>query len=441
MISTPQTAADRAAAEIGRTALAKVGRRLLPFLLLLYVVAWLDRVNIGFAALQMNHALGFSDSVYGFGAGVFFLGYALFEVPSGLVLARVGARRWIARIMVTWGLLSIAMLFVRGPLSFYTLRFLLGVAEAGFLPGIIYYLGLWYPAAARARAVSWFMVAIPLSTVIGGPVAGLLLGLDGWHGLGGWQWVFLLEGLPAVLLGFVVLKYLTDSPEDARWLTAAERSWLATRLRSEQRAAEQRHGGGLRAALLHPTVWQLGWIAFACQTGSYGLNLWIPQIVKSLGGLSNLEIGFVSAIPYAAASIGMILIGASSDRSGERLLHIAVPSVIAAIGFSASAYLSSPVPSLIALSIAAVGDLGTRGPFWELPTRFLAGSAAAGSIALINSLGSLGGFVGPYAVGIIRATTGSFAGGLIFLGVLLVGAAGMALWLRNARLLVAAESH
>jgi ACS family tartrate transporter-like MFS transporter len=437
-VSSSGTATIASGAEadsLGRTTLVKVSWRLLPFLLLLYVIAWLDRVNIGFAALQMNADMGFSDTVYGFGAGIFFIGYALFEVPSNLVLARVGARLWIARIMVTWGILSVAMMFIAGPISFYVLRFLLGVAEAGFLPGIIYYLGNWYPAKDRARAVSWFMLAIPLSTVVGGPLAGLLLQLDGWHGLEGWQWLFLLEGLPAIVLGFVVLKYLTDSPEKAEWLEPSERHWLAERMAHEQRAAHARHGVGLKAALTHPTVWLLGLILFACQSGSYGLTLWIPQIVRSLSGLSDLTVSMISALPYVAAAIGMIAIGASSDRTGERFMHIAIPSAIGALGFVASAYFTSPWPAMIALTIAAVGDLGTRGPFWALPTRFLTGSAAAAGIALINTMASLGGFVGPSMVGLVRRFTGSFAGGLVFLAALLLLAAVAAVALRRAPVL------
>jgi ACS family tartrate transporter-like MFS transporter len=379
--------------------------------------------------------------VYGFGAGIFFIGYALFEVPSNLILARVGARLWIARIMITWGILSVAMMFITGPVSFYVLRFLLGVAEAGFLPGIIYYLGNWYPAKDRARAVSWFMLAIPLSTVVGGPLAGIILELDGWHGLEGWQWLFLIEGLPAIVLGCVVLKFLTDSPEKAAWLEPHERRWLAERMASEQHAAHARHGVGLRAALTHPTVWLLGLILFACQSGSYGLTLWIPQIIRSLSGLSDLAVSMISALPYVAAAIGMVAIGASSDRTRERFLHIAVPSAIGGLGFIASALLVSPVPALVALTIAAVGDLGTRGPFWTLPTRFLTGSAAAGGIALINTMASLGGFVGPSMVGVVRRFTGSFAGGLVFLGVLLLFAAAAALLLRRARVLADAEPH
>ena len=418
--------------ELERTTLAKAGWRLLPFLLLLYIIAWLDRVNVGFAALQMNEDLGFSAAVYGFGAGVFFVGYALCEVPSNLLLVRFGARRWIARIMITWGIISTAMMFVQGPLSFYVLRFLLGVAEAGFLPGILYYLSHWFPSRERARAVSWFMVAIPVSTVIGAPLSGLLLELDGTLGLMGWQWLFLLEGLPAVVLGFVVLGYLTDTPEEAQWLDAREREWLSARIHAEQKAAHARHGVGLWQALRHPTVWLLGLVIFACQCGSYGLTLWIPQIVQSLSGLSNLAVSMISALPYAAAAVGMILIGRSSDRTGERFKHVAVPSFVAAVGFSASAFLSSPVPAMIALTVAAVGDLGTRGPFWALPTRFLAGSAAAAGIALINTLGSLGGFVGPYAVGLVREATDSFSGGLLFLAALLAGGGMLALRLRRA---------
>jgi MFS transporter, ACS family, tartrate transporter len=429
------TTAGDAAEALGRSTLAKVGWRLLPFLLLLYVVAWLDRVNIGFAALQMNTDLGFSSTVYGFGAGVFFIGYALFEVPSNLALVRIGARLWIARIMITWGILSIAMMFVQGATSFYVLRFLLGVAEAGFLPGIIYYLGNWYPAKDRARAVSWFMLAIPLSTVVGGPLAGVILELDGWHGLQGWQWLFLLEGLPAIVLGFVVLGFLTDSPEKAEWLSADERRWLTQRVSAEQQSAQRRHGVGLRAALMHPTVWLLGLIIFACQCGSYGLTLWIPQIVRGLSGYGDLAVSMVSALPYVAAAVGMILIGASSDRTGERFMHIAIPSAIAAAGFLASAYFTSPLPGMLALTVAAVGDLGTRGPFWTLPTRFLVGSAAAAGIGLINTFGSLGGFVGPYAVGFIRDRTGGFAGGLVFLAALLLLAAIAATTLRRAHAL------
>lgn len=411
--------------------------RLVPYLLLLYVVAWFDRVNIGFAALQMNADLGFSAAVYGMGAGIFFAGYALFEVPSNLILARVGARRWIARIMVTWGLLSVAMMFVEGKWSFYALRFALGVAEAGFLPGILYYLSHWFPKAERARAVSWFMLGIPLSTVFGGPLAGMLLGLDGWHGMQGWQWLFVLEGLPAVALGLVTWLWLPDSPKQVRWLTPEQQAHVAWRVEQESLVTRERHAGSgsLRTALLHPTVWLLALVLFAQQCGSYGLNLWIPQIVKGISGQSDLLVGFISAIPYIGAALAMLYVGASSDRTGERIWHVALPSFIGAAGFAASAYLLSPVPGMIALTVAAMGDLCTRGPFWALPPRFLHGGALAAGIALINTMGSLGGFVGPNVVAWVKQATGGFTGGMLFLSALLVLAGVGTLLLRRAALL------
>jgi ACS family tartrate transporter-like MFS transporter len=439
VISTPRDiagpSATVASTALSRATLAKVGWRLLPFLLLLYIIAWIDRVNVGIAALTMNADIGLTDRTYSFGATLFFIAYAICEVPSNVVLARVGARRWIARIMVTWGILSVAMLFVRGPVSFGTLRFLLGAAEAGFLPGIIYYLGHWFPSTERARAVSWFMLGIPLSGFVGNPIGGAILGLDGIWGLTGWQWLFVLEGVPAVLLGIVVLFFLTDRPEQAHWLAPEQRDWLARTLRAEHEAAERRLRVDLKSALLHPTVLTLCLILFACQMCSYGLQLWIPQIVKSMTGLSNFQTGLVAAIPYAAAAIGMVLIGRSSDRTGERLLHVALPSTVAGVAFIASAFIVSPVLGIVALSLAAVGDIGTRGPFWALPTRFLTGSAAAGGIALINAMASLGGFVGPNVVGWVRAATGGFAGGLIFLGVVMLVGAAATLLLRNAPVL------
>ncbi len=417
--------------ELERSTLRRVNGRILPFVLLLYIIAMIDRTNVGFAALQMNEDLGFSASVYGFGAGVFFLGYALFEVPSNLILARVGARRWIARILFTWGLFATAMMFVDNATTFYILRFLLGVAEAGFLPGILYYLSFWYPAAQRAQAVSWFMIGIPLAQVIGAPLAGLLLSLDGFWGLHGWQWMYLIEGLPAILLTGAVLLLLTDHPDHADWLTPAQRNWLSSRIRAEHAAAGARHSHSVRAALLHPVVWLLAFLAFAFQTGSYGLQFWTPQIVKSWSGLDPLGVGLVTAIPYLAAAVGMVLIGRSSDRSGERFFHIAVPSLVGALGFIAAAFVISPVLGVLALTVAAVGDMGTRGPFWSLPTRFLTAAASAGGIALINTVGSLGGFVGPFAVGLVKDATGLYAGGLLLMALLLTLGAVVAVGLRK----------
>ncbi len=423
---------------LGRATLRQVSRRLIPFLTLLYVIAFIDRVNVGFAALQMNEDLGFSAAMYGFGAGIFFLGYTLFEVPSNLILARVGARRWIARIMVTWGIVSVAMMFVQGATSFYVMRFLLGVAEAGFFPGIIYLLCSWFPQRQRARAVAWFMTAIPLSIVIGGPLAGVLLEMDGAFGLRGWQLLFLIEGIPAVVLGFVVFFYLKDRPEDAHWLSAEQKAWLTGKIRAEQEHARERHGVGVVRSLAHPLVWALGLVNFVAQAGSYGLTLWMPQILESITGLSNLQVGLLSAIPFAAAAVGMVLIGASSDRTGERFLHMSAPFFLSAIGFWASAVVVSPMLALVMLSVAAIGDYGGRGPFWSLPGRFLAGSAAAAGIALINTLGAAGGFVGPYLIGLLKHASGDFTSGLLLLAALMCAGGILALALRAARALTPA---
>jgi ACS family tartrate transporter-like MFS transporter len=414
---------SQAMSDIERTTMARVTWRLLPFLLLLYIISWLDRVNVGFAKLQMNSDLGMSDTAYGLGAGIFFLAYAACEVPSNYLLVRFGARVWIARIMITWGLISAGMMFVQGETSFYVMRFLLGAAEAGFLPGIVYYLSQWFPRLHRARAVSWFMIGIPLSIVFGGPLSGWLLGFEGHLGLHGWQWMYLVEGLPAVLLGFVVLGFLTEKPADAHWLSAEQREWLSAHIHAEHVDAETRQRLSFKAALAHPTVWLLALIMFCCQTGSYGLTLWVPTIVKGLAGYSDFQVGLFSAIPYLAAATGMILVGRSSDRSGERFLHIAVPSVIGALGFIATGMITAPMAAMIALSVAAVGDYSTRGPFWALPGKFLTGSAAAAGIALINAMAALGGFIGPYAVGYLKDATGSFTSALYMLaGVLFTGA-------------------
>jgi ACS family tartrate transporter-like MFS transporter len=432
----PESAVPRGEEATERAALAKVTRRLLPFLFLLYIVCFLDRVNVGFAALQMNRDLGFSSAVYGFGAGIFFLGYVLFEVPSNLMLARIGARAWIARIMITWGLLASAMLFVQGPLSFYGLRFLLGVAEAGFFPGIIYYLSRWYPAPARARAVARFMVAIPLSGVLGGPLSGALLGLNGRLGLAGWQWLFLLEGLPAVLLGFVVLAYLPEGPEEAAWLTPAERRRLAERLAQEREDCRRRHGLSVLQALTNRTVWQLGVLLLLCNAfGVYVLGLWLPQIVRDVSGLSDLMVGVVSAVPNLVAAISMVLVGAHSDRTGERLLHIAGTAAAAGVGFLVSAYVHSPVAVVLALSVAAAGLLSSHGPIWPIPTTFLSGSAAAGGIALMCSVANLAGFAGPYIVGILKGNSGSFQSGLVLLALASLAGSALALWLRRSPVL------
>jgi D-galactonate transporter len=395
---------------------SKIRLRLIPFMFLLYVVAYLDRVNVGFAALQMNRDLGFGPQVYGRGAGIFFLGYTLFEVPSNLLMARVGARLWIARIMIVWGLVSAAMMYVDSVPLFYASRFLLGVAEAGFFPGMILYLTYWFPASERAKAVAQFMTGTAIANVIGGPLSGLLLTLDGTMGLAGWQWLFLVEGIPAVLLGLFVLYYLTEGPADAHWLSADERKWLIARMESDRAATVSGHdSSSLKAALLSPRVWYFGLLYFTIVVGFYGITFWLPQILKNLSGLSDVKIGLISAIPYVIAAVVMVVVAASSDRAGERRWHVAIPSFMSAFGLIMSATTRDPVLSLAALSLAAAGIWAALGPFWSLPTAFLTGAAAAGGIALINSLGNLGGFLSPMLIGEIRARTDSFAVALFVL--------------------------
>jgi len=413
------------------TAVARVSRRLIPFLFLLYFLNFLDRVNVGFAALEMNRDLGFGPAVYGFGAGVFFLGYCLFEVPSNLVLYRAGARLWIARIMVTWGLAAAAMMLVHTPWSFYLLRFLLGVAEAGFFPGIIFYLTYWYPARDRARAYAWFLAAIPISGIIGGPVSGALLGLDGRLGLQGWQWLFLLEGIPSVIVGVLVLALLPDRPRDARWLPPEERAWLEDALQVERAHPAAGHGVSLRKTLGNPIVWWLGATYFLLILPLYGFTLWLPQLIKATGEFTNFEVGLVTAIPYAVAAVGMVLVGRSSDRTGERHFHLAWSALAGSLGFIAVTRIGSTGVLVATLSLTAFGVLGWLGPFWALPTAFLKDEAAAGGIALINSMGAVGGFVGPYLLGVVKQRTGSFTGGLLLLAVSLVAAVMIVMGLRR----------
>lgn len=420
--------------------LGRVRRRLLPFMFLLYIVAYLDRVNIGFAALQMNRDLGLSPAVYGFGAGIFFIGYFLFEVPSNLIMARVGARAWIARIMITWGLISASMMFVRGPASFYGLRFLLGVAEAGFFPGMILYLTYWFPARDRAGAISLFMTAVALAGVVGGPVSGALLTMRGAAGLTGWQWMFLMEGIPAVLLGIITLAYLPNGPEDAKWLTDEEREVLLTQLKPRPathglmgseglpgRGGTARPGGSVLRALSDPGVWVFSLCYFGIVCALYGIGFWLPTILQGLSGLPDFTIGLLSALPYIVAAIGMVLIGRHSDSIGERRWHVAGSAFLGAAGFLLSATTKSPTWALISISIAAFGIFGAMPTFWTMPTAVLSGTGAAAGIALINSIGNLGGFLGPYAIGLIRSHTPSFGWALVALAGALVFAGALAL--------------
>jgi ACS family tartrate transporter-like MFS transporter len=408
--------------------LAKVRRRLIPFLFLLYIVAYLDRINVGFAALQMNQALGFSATTYGFGAGIFFLSYVLFEIPSNVILARVGARLWIARIMITWGLVSSAMMFVRGPSGFYTLRFLLGLAEAGFFPGLIFYLTRWFPVRERARTIAAFMTATLIAGVIGGPVSGALLSLHGAGGLAGWQWLFLLEGVPAIVLGVIVLRVLTDRPEDATWLTSEERATLVACLQEDQRAQRSEM---TRAALANRRTWLLAVVYFTIPVTLYGIGFWLPQILKSASGASDFSVGLLSAIPYAAGAVAMVIVGRHSDRTGERRWHVAVAAAVGAAGLSLSTAAAGVAWSILTLSVAMIGLASMFGPFWALATSTMGGVGAAASIALVNSVGNTGGFVGPYLLGAINDATRSFAAGLIAIAAMLVAGGALVLRVRD----------
>jgi D-galactonate transporter len=406
--------------------IAKVTRRLVPFLIICYFVAYLDRVNVGFAALTMNQDLGLSQTAFGFGAGIFFIAYFIFEVPSNLLLERFGARKWIARIMLSWGILSGTMAFIPAIAratglgnenTFYLLRVLLGVAEAGFFPGIIFYLTLWFPAEYRARIVGYFMAAIPLSTVIGAPISGALLYLHGGLGLAGWQWLFIVEAVPAIILACVVFFYLTDRPADAAWLAPDERTWLTERLELEQRQRRAVRDYSVAQALVNPRVLGLSLVYFGAVATNYGLSFFLPQIVKAFG-LNTFLTTLVSATPYVAGLIGMVWWGRRSDRVAERRFHAAFPLFVAAAGIAVSTMFDDPALKMIALCVAGFGIFANLPVFWTLPTAFLSGAAAAGGIAAINSIGNLAGFAGPFAMGWIKDHTGSYTGGLLLLAAL-----------------------
>jgi ACS family tartrate transporter-like MFS transporter len=409
------TPLNPAMSEAGARAIAKAAKRFLPLIVIAYFFNYLDRTSVGFAALTMNRDLGLSATAFGWGAGVLFAGYCFFEIPSNLVMYRVGARRWIARIMITWGVIAAANAFVVGPSSFYLARFLLGTAEAGFAPGITFFLAAWFPPEYRARMLAWYLLAIPLSSLIGGPVSALLLQLDGWMGLAGWQWMFIVEGLPATLLGIVVLFVLRDGPQQAEWLTADEKTALATILAGEQR---DRAPHSLLPTLKDIRVLTLAAIQFGFTLGSYGVGIWLPQILKAQG-LANLTIGFVSAIPYIFASIGMLIWAYYVDRTGQKIINLTLGNLMAAVGLVVAITWTDLVPSLIGLTIALVGVTSARAIFWTVPTSFLTGVAAAGGLAFINSIGTMGGFVGPFLVGWIKDTTGSFMLGLAAMAALL----------------------
>ena len=415
---------------------AKAARRLIPFMMALYTVSFLDRVNIGFAALTMNKDLGFTPEIYGWGAGIFFFGYFLFEVPSNVIMTRVGARRWIARIMATWAIISAGTAFVQSPMSFYGLRFLLGLAEAGFAPGMIYYLSLWFPSRIWASYASIYLLAIPLTSVVGAPISGLILGADGFLGFHGWQWLFFVEALPAFLLGIAVYFYLPDGPADAWFLSGREREMIASELAAEPHAAERVHG--VINALCDSRVVLLCAVYFGIVVGLYGIGYWLPQIVQGMG-FSNVQVGLVVALPYAVAGVAQYVWGRHSDASGERVWHVMWAALISGCAFALSAILQSPPLVLLALAIAAIGICSTLAPFWAMPPLFLSGRGAAAGIAIINAVGNLGGFLGPYAVGWAKQETGDYAGGMLILAFSLAAAAMLVLAMGRFRRVAAAD--
>lgn len=395
----------------------KVAWRLLPIMGLLYLVAYVDRTNIGFAALTMNQDLGISATVFGWAAGIFFLGYMIFEVPSNIIMEKVGARWWIARIMISWGIVAGAMMFASGPISLTILRFLLGVAEAGFFPGMILYLTYWFPLRYRSRYVAIFAIAMPLSSVVGSPISGLLLQMHGFMGLVGWQWLFLIEAIPAVLLGLLVLRILPDGPKDATFLEPAEREWLERELESERHQVRSSHGKlGIGKVMVDWRVWVLIAIYFGQNIASYGLSFFMPQIVKSMG-LSTVATGFVAAIPYAIAIFAMVLVGRSVDRTGDRRFHgLAVMTTVAA-GVMIAAYFGTSLWSVVGLILGAGAIYSIQPCFWPLPSEFLTDTDRAAGIATINSVGNLGGFLGPYMIGYLHDQTGTYSSGLVFVGI------------------------
>ena len=407
------TAPLGAVTELERETMRRVARRLLPLLIVCYFVAYLDRVNVGFAALTMNRAFGFTAAVYGFGSGIFFLGYFIFEVPSNVLLSKIGARVWIARILITWGIISAGTAFIVGPVSFYSVRFALGIAEAGFFPGIILYLTWWFPSYYRSRIVGVFMAAIPISNIVGSILSGTLLGLDGWLDLAGWQWLFIIEAVPAVVLGAVFWVYMTDRPSQAHWLAPAQRDWLITRLAAERDRREAIRSYTLREAMTDRRVLLLSLVYFGGTFSGYGIVLFQPQIVHRLAADFGMT-GLINAIPYVFAAATMVLWGRHSDHTGERSWHVAIAYCVSSIGLIATSLMVDPIMTMAMLVIAAMGQSSTGPTFWSLPTAMLSGTAAAGGIALINALGNLGGFFGPYLFGLIKdATGGSFMFALI----------------------------
>ena len=415
-----------------QTTMRKVYLRLLPFAVITYFFCYLDRINVGFAALTMNKELGLTAETYGFAAGAFFWGYCLFEVPSNIIMEKVGARIWIARIMVTWGLLSGATAFCTGPTSFAVVRFLLGLAEAGFFPGIVLFFTYWFPDRHRARIVSGFTMALPIAVATGAPMSTGLMELDGLFGIAGWKWMYLAEAVPTVLLGIVVFFYVTDRPAKARWLTDAERGWLTTTIEAERRQVEARHKMGMLRAFFDPKVVLLSLNYLGIVTASLGMLLFLPQIIKQLG-VTNMQVGWLTMIPYICGAIGMITMGWLSDRLGERKWSLFWTCLLSVAGLVIAGLSVGTWWAVVGMSIAAAGFYGTKGPFWSMPSTLLTGTAAAAGIAWINSVGNLGGFFGPSIVGWVRVQTGSFAGGLYTLAAFAVLSAVISLFWLNFR--------
>lgn len=395
----------------------KLMLRIIPFVMLLYFISFLDRVNVGFAAMTMNKDIGLSPTMFGLGGGLFFVGYFLFEVPSNLILHKVGARRWIARVMVSWGIVSAASAFVVGPNSFYVARFVLGLAEAGFFPGIILYLSLWFPARQRAVAAAWFMAAAPISTAIGAPLSGAIMKLPPIWGLADWQILYIVEAVPAIILGFVVLKYMTDTPSKAHWLGTEEREWLIARLLAESNARKTHagHAGDAFSALKDPRVLALALIYFGTSAGLYTLGLWAPLMVRQYG-FGSFETGLLTGLPGIFAVVAMIVWARHSDRTQERKWHVVIPCVLACAGFVLAGQSSGAVMTILALLIVNIGISAAKAPLWAMPSMFLSGAGAAAGIAMINSVGNLGGFVGPFVIGWLKNVTGSYSAGLYVVG-------------------------
>ncbi|PZD67894.1 MFS transporter [Pantoea ananatis] len=413
--------------EQSERAAAKAFRRILPFIFICYVVSYLDRTNVSFAALGMNADLGITAEQFGFGAGMFFIGYFLFEVPSNLIMQKVGARIWIARIMISWGIISMATAFVTGPVSFAFARFCLGVAEAGFTPGIYLFFTYWFPGSWRAKITAAFLVGIPVANIIGAPLSGMLMQITGHEHIRNWQWLLLLEGFPAVILGVLCLFFLNDRPAKANWLSEAEKTLLSRRLANEQQQIEKAHGASLRDALRNPLLYLLAFINFCGIVGSIGVGLWMPQIIKQIG-VSHTATGFLTALPYVFGAFSMLFWAQRANASGHRIRWISAALVIAAIALACSAVVNEPVVKMLALCFTVSGILAFQASFWALPSGFLTGSAAAGGLAMIVSVGNLGGFVGPSLIGYVRQTSGGFMWALLAVSaVLLIGAFTVAL--------------